>query len=301
MGNQDPYEYLATDTFWALGIFIVANAVWINRQKKLLGKPKNEDIILEEQAPVTDNAPVGNAPADNVSVDNTAIENASIENAPVENIPTDNLPTDNLPTDNLPTDNLPTDNLPTDNLPTDNLPTDNLPTDNLPTENAPTNNTPSVSSPPANASTPSRRYAWLDLHITSRPRQIIATAFATLVLLLLLLEGVWVIISAFLVTVETVTSTYPSFKPRILGFVLYLPLTLIILLVWYILLITGWYLVVAQWEYIHMLGQYRPSARDRSSLEEEGLMGSDGEWRELENGEGVQSGERSEGEEKASK
>ncbi|KAH8686465.1 hypothetical protein BGZ61DRAFT_454509 [Ilyonectria robusta] len=251
MWNQDPYEYLTSDTFWALGIFIAANAVWIDRQKKLLGKPKNEDIILEEQASVTDNGPVGNAPADNVSVDNT-----SIESAPVENVPTDNEPT---------------------------------------------NNTSSVSSPLANASTPSPEYAWLDLHITSRPRQIIATAVATLILPLLLLEGVWAIILAFLVTVEMLKATYPSFKPRILGFVLYLPLTLIMLLVWFILLNTSSYLVIAQWKYIHMLVHYRPSAGDRSSPEEEGLMDSDGEWRDLENGEGVQSGERSEGEEKASK
>ncbi|KAH6973066.1 hypothetical protein BKA56DRAFT_492617 [Ilyonectria sp. MPI-CAGE-AT-0026] len=183
MGNQDLPGYLASDTFWALGIFIAANAVWINRQKKLLGKPKDEDIILEDQDSVTDNAPV-------------------------------------------------------------------------------------------------------DLHITSRPRQIMAIAFATLVLPLLLLESAWVIIPAFSLTVKMLKATYPSFKPRILGFVLYLPLTLIMLLVWYNLFNAGSYLVVAQWKYIRMLVHYRPSARDRSSPEEEGLMDSEGEWRSLRMGKG---------------
>lgn len=236
MGNQDLPGYFANDTFWALGIFIAANAVWINRQKKLLDKPMNEDIILEDQDSVTDNA--------------------SVENAPVENIPTDNLPTNNAPSD---------------------------------------------SPPPADTSTPSPEYAWLDLHITSRPRQIMAIAFATLVLPLLLLESAWVIISAFNLMVKMLKATYPSFKPRILGFVLYLPLTLIMLLVWYNLYYGGSYLVVAQWKFIRMLVHYKPRVRDRSSPEEEGLMDSEGEWRELEDGEGVLSGERREGEEKASK
>ncbi|KAM0424342.1 hypothetical protein ACHAPT_010488 [Fusarium lateritium] len=86
----------------------------------------------------------------------------------------------------------------------------------------------------------SRRY------ITSEPRRYLAMFLCTLVFPVQFLHGSWVITTTWRFTVAILKATYPSIKPRILGFILYSPITLAIIIIWAAVLWLGLFFVVAQ-------------------------------------------------------
>lgn len=122
-------------------------------------------------------------------------------------------------------------------------------------------------------------FEWLRPHITSRIRQILAITIYSVVLLLQLLEGSWILKTVWRLTVATLKGTYPRMKPYILGFILYSPVTAFILAVWWGVLLMGMLLVVSQFQCVLQLSelQLNPTPSDESEKKSDG-----GEWDEVE-------------------
>ncbi|KAM0560058.1 hypothetical protein ACHAPJ_004017 [Fusarium lateritium] len=96
------------------------------------------------------------------------------------------------------------------------------------------------------AAPPKQSGFWLKDRITSRLRQYLALLVTSLIIPLQLLHGSWVLKSAWRITFGLVRRTYPSIKPRMLGFIIYSPVTAIILLGWAAVLTAGVTFVVTQ-------------------------------------------------------
>jgi hypothetical protein len=100
---------------------------------------------------------------------------------------------------------------------------------------------------------------WLQPHITSRPRQILASALCGLVLLLQLVEGSWVLRTAWRMTGATIRAVYPSTKPFLIRHCLYLPVAVVVLASWVVLLAAGLFFVSSQLAYVLRLVKLQPS------------------------------------------
>ncbi|KAF4340115.1 hypothetical protein FBEOM_5976 [Fusarium beomiforme] len=88
---------------------------------------------------------------------------------------------------------------------------------------------------------------WLKDRITSRLRKYLALSVCTSVFPLLLLHGSWVLKTAWRVSFGLVNRTYPtSLRPRMLGFVIYSPVAVSILLAWAAVLTAGVFIVATQ-------------------------------------------------------
>lgn len=113
-------------------------------------------------------------------------------------------------------------------------------------------------SPTAVATSRHARPLWLQPHITSRPRQILAIIVCSLVLPLQLLEGSWVLKTAWRITDAVYKSTSSSVAPWLIRVVLHGLITLLGLVAWVVVLMAGVFLVVAQFLYILRLQQMQP-------------------------------------------
>ncbi|KAK7422983.1 hypothetical protein QQX98_001273 [Neonectria punicea] len=124
----------------------------------------------------------------------------------------------------------------------------------------------------------------LQPHITTELRKFLAVIACSLVFPLLLLEGIWVLITAWRLTVATLKATYPQMKPRLFGFILHLPITAIILLAWAVVLGTGAFLVCSQMLYVIKLWECKPGTYvpPNSDDKSEKRNPSDGEWDKVE-------------------
>ncbi|KAG8672763.1 hypothetical protein FPOAC2_06167 [Fusarium poae] len=124
---------------------------------------------------------------------------------------------------------------------------------------------------------------WLRYRITSRLRQYLVFLLCTLVIPLHLLHGSWVLKSAWRITFGLVNRTYPSIKPRILGFVFYSPLTAVISLGWAVVLGLGVIIVGTQFLLVRnlwIMTPYDPSSTTPSMKITDSTVG-DADWQEI--------------------
>ncbi|KAF7556407.1 hypothetical protein G7Z17_g1470 [Cylindrodendrum hubeiense] len=75
--DADPYEYLRSDTFWGLGIFILANAIWTSLQVLLLNEPENE-TTAKDNAQSNDLPSTGNVTSVDKASDGYCLEWAEL-------------------------------------------------------------------------------------------------------------------------------------------------------------------------------------------------------------------------------
>ncbi|KAM0304385.1 hypothetical protein HYE67_001945 [Fusarium culmorum] len=125
---------------------------------------------------------------------------------------------------------------------------------------------------------------WLRYRITSRLRQYAVFLICSLFLPLHLLHGSWVLKSAWRISFGLVNRTYPTLKPRMLGFLLYTPLTAVILLGWAIVLGLGVIIVGTQFLLIRnlwVMTPYDPASTTPTKSISETATG-DGDWHEIE-------------------
>ncbi|KAM5361387.1 hypothetical protein ACJZ2D_013157 [Fusarium nematophilum] len=80
-------------------------------------------------------------------------------------------------------------------------------------------------------------------------------------------EGSGVIVTAWRFTVIILKRTYPLWKPHILAFVLYLPMTAVLVLVWGLVLVLGVALLRNHYLYLRQLCGSQPG---RQEAEDEG-------------------------------
>ncbi|KAK7418600.1 hypothetical protein QQZ08_011184 [Neonectria magnoliae] len=121
---------------------------------------------------------------------------------------------------------------------------------------------------------------FLQPHITTELRKFLAVIACSLVFPLQLLEGVWVLITTWRLTVATLKATYPQMKPRLFGFILHLPITAIILIAWVVVLSAGAFLVCSQMLYLIKLWEYKPGTYVPPNSDKR--KSSDGEWDKVE-------------------
>ncbi|KAI1081811.1 hypothetical protein F5B20DRAFT_535434 [Whalleya microplaca] len=157
----------------------------------------------------------------------------------------------------------------------------------------------------SSGTTSDRKHLWLQPHITSRPRQILAVVLCSLVVPMQLLEGYWVIKTAWRVSAAMFKALFPQAKLRILSILFYLFTTVVMLAAWAAVLGLGILLLSMQVLYVLQLRELQPGASARSDLGEE-IPGAekkrkdDGEWDELEDAESAHGGERDGAEEQES-
>ncbi|KAI6774309.1 hypothetical protein HG531_001158 [Fusarium graminearum] len=124
---------------------------------------------------------------------------------------------------------------------------------------------------------------WLRYRITSRLRQCAVFLICSLFLPLHLLHGSWVLKSAWRISFGLVNRTYPTLKPRMLGFLLYSPLTAVISLGWAIVLGLGVIIVGTQFLLIRnlwVMTPYDPASTTPTKSISETAAG-DGDWHEI--------------------
>jgi hypothetical protein len=123
---------------------------------------------------------------------------------------------------------------------------------------------------------------WLKQRITSRLRQYLALLVCSLAFPLQLLHGSWVLKSAWRITFGLVKRTYPSIKPRILGFIIYSPITAVILAGWAVVLSMGVFIIATQILLWIKLWQMKPSTTSTSRLTQvKDKADGDGDWDEI--------------------
>jgi len=115
---------------------------------------------------------------------------------------------------------------------------------------------------------------WLLPHITSRPRQILASALCGLVLLLQFVEGSWVLRTAWRMTGATIRAVYPSTKPFLIRHCLYFPVAIVVLVSWVVVLAAGLFFVSSQLAYTLRLVKIHPSDPLRVPEEDQDKSGS---------------------------
>ncbi|KAM0346195.1 hypothetical protein ACHAPU_005617 [Fusarium lateritium] len=108
---------------------------------------------------------------------------------------------------------------------------------------------------------------WLEERVTSRLRQYVAVFICSLAFPLQLLHGSWVLKSAWRISFGLVKRTYPSVKPRILGFIIYSPITAVILAGWTLILSGGVLIIGTQFLLWAKLWQMKPGTVAISPLE----------------------------------
>ncbi|KAF5002997.1 hypothetical protein FDECE_10432 [Fusarium decemcellulare] len=168
----------------------------------------------------------------------------------------------------------------------DELSNDNKKSENAAKEGDKALNEPLSGNSPKSTASLNRYKYWLQPHLTSRFRQYFAMFLCSLVIPVQLLHGTWVVLTTWRLTVAILKSTYPQIKPRLLGFLLYSPLTAVLLFAWAIVLGTGVFLVILQLLYVLKLRELKPGANIDSIESDETSKQSDGEWDRVENEEG---------------
>ena len=121
---------------------------------------------------------------------------------------------------------------------------------------------------------------WLKYRITSRLYKYIVFLLCSLILPLHLLHGSWVLKSAWRITFGLVNRTYPAMRPRILGFLIYSPITAVILLGWTVVLGFGIVIVGTQVLLVCRLWEMTPF--DLTYVEEvKDKAEGEGDWQEI--------------------
>ncbi|KIL87600.1 hypothetical protein FAVG1_09308 [Fusarium avenaceum] len=123
---------------------------------------------------------------------------------------------------------------------------------------------------------------WLNQRITSRLRQYLALLVCTLAFPLQLLHGSWVLKSAWRITFGLLKRTYPSIKPRILGFIIYSPITAVVLAGWAAVLGFGIVIIATQilvWAKLWEMKPSTPSTSRPKQLKDK--PDGDGDWDEI--------------------
>ncbi|KAL4731725.1 hypothetical protein ACLX1H_000707 [Fusarium chlamydosporum] len=124
---------------------------------------------------------------------------------------------------------------------------------------------------------------WLKYRITSRLRKYLVFLFCSLLLPLQFFHGSWVLKSAWRITFGLVNRTYPDTRPRMLGFLLYSPLTAVITLGWAVVLGLGLIILGTQVLLLNNLRKmtpYDPSlATPLEQIKEK--TERDGDWHEV--------------------
>lgn len=121
----------------------------------------------------------------------------------------------------------------------------------------------SQGTPASTTSPPRPSDLWLQPHITSLPRQALAIIVCSFVFGLELLEGSWVLRTAWRWTTTIWKNTWSSMRSYVVGLVLYLPTTIAVLAAWAAVLSIGVFIVAAQLLYISALFELKPGARIR--------------------------------------
>ncbi|KAJ4328664.1 hypothetical protein N0V84_000855 [Fusarium piperis] len=122
---------------------------------------------------------------------------------------------------------------------------------------------------------------WLKSRITSEPRRCLAITICALVIPVQLLHGSWVVRTLWRFTTTFLKGTYPSLKPRILGFILYSPFTILIGVLWVAFLGIGVFLVAGQFLCVADLAQMKLSVEEKASKNVTQRL-DDEEWDEVE-------------------
>lgn len=112
----------------------------------------------------------------------------------------------------------------------------------------------SARSPPTAAPPISRNVFLLQPHITSRTRLVLVLIACAVIIGLQFIEGFGVFVTAWRITLATLRNTYPSIRPRIFGFILYLPITIIMVSSWLTIIWVAVFLGLQQLLYfLHLL------------------------------------------------
>ncbi|KAJ3520766.1 hypothetical protein NM208_g13578 [Fusarium decemcellulare] len=101
---------------------------------------------------------------------------------------------------------------------------------------------------------------WLQPHITSHLRRFLAILLCSLVLPLQFLQGSWVLRTAWRLTSATIRATYPSTKPFLIRYCLYIPVSVVVLAAWAGIVMAGLFLVFGQLTYVLQLCELRPQS-----------------------------------------
>ena len=228
------YEYL-TKEFWLLGAFLALNAYWTKRQIELFFASKQRDEAPNiPPTPTTPTTPttVTYEPTTPTSFATPSFVSASPSASSVLTIPS---------------------------------------VTTSPIIPSPATTARFLASPVDSSTTPAppaeRELFWLQPHITSRSRQILALAICTLVVPLQLLEGYWVIKAAWRITAAIAREAEPLKKHWVWTFALYLPIVLLLLTGWFIVLWIGGFLLLSQCIYILQLSEMWPPTQDPGELE----------------------------------
>lgn len=106
---------------------------------------------------------------------------------------------------------------------------------------------------------------WLQSRITSESRRCLAITICALIVPIQLLHGSWVVRTLWRFTAAFLKGTYPSLKPRALGFIFYSPVTVLIGVIWLAFLGIGMFLVTAQLLCVARLGEMKLSVDENAS------------------------------------
>ncbi|RGP64013.1 hypothetical protein FLONG3_9712 [Fusarium longipes] len=123
---------------------------------------------------------------------------------------------------------------------------------------------------------------WLKYRITSRPRKYLILILCSLFMPLQLLHGSWVLKSAWRITLGLANRTYPDIKPRMLGVLLYSPLTAVILLVWAVVLGSG--LIIVGTQFLLVCNIWKMTPYDTSSMPSKPIKEvavGEGDWHDI--------------------
>ncbi|KAL6355614.1 hypothetical protein LRP88_11217 [Fusarium phalaenopsidis] len=139
-------------------------------------------------------------------------------------------------------------------------------------------NEPDSTEPPKS---PASRHVWLKSQITSEPRRCLAMTICTLVFPVQLLHGSWVLRTLWRWTAALFKATYPSIRPRLFGFILYSPITLLTLVTWIAFLFAGLFFIGAQFLCLLHINEMKLSVPSETS-EKVAQQVDDEEWDEVE-------------------
>ncbi|KAI8711919.1 hypothetical protein NCS52_01456800 [Fusarium sp. LHS14.1] len=87
---------------------------------------------------------------------------------------------------------------------------------------------------------------WMQRHLKSRPWIVLVTNLCFLMAILAMLEGFAVLLTAWRFSIFFLQLTFPTWEPRVLAFLAYSPLWIIIPLAWAVVLFTGRFLLKVQ-------------------------------------------------------
>jgi hypothetical protein len=114
---------------------------------------------------------------------------------------------------------------------------------------------------------------WRQPYITWLLVKALIISSSGVIVLFELLEGSWIVKTTWRITTGVLRATYPRMKPYILGFIIYLPITGVILAAWVVVTVLGLYILSIQLLFMLKLLEFQDSSQRRllniPSIEEE--------------------------------